>query len=189
MVLPSQDPRPTDMPRAMCPRCGAVGRRKSFACNITATASVTASAQLIIGWQEVDRLAAEAEYAAALLIAAVNVEFVLWERLRRFTPRVPPSDDASSEKRTWERVANGRRDDVGLGSLIQLALFFVDAEQLDLAPTLRQFGWPLNDARKGIAHTRGFFARLTRLEDPDWPETRIRQVLESAKEFCHGNAP
>ena len=156
---------------------------------MSAHASLCASASLIIGWQEVDRLVAEAEYAAALLVAAVNLEFTLWERLRGLAPKTPPTDSQRVEKRTLERVAAGERDSVGLGNLIQLAQFFVDTGQLDLALPLKPFGWPLNEARKGIAHTRGFFARLTRLEDPDWPGTRIRQVLQSAKEFCHGNAP
>jgi hypothetical protein len=43
--------------------------------------------------------------------------------------------------------------------------------------------------RNKIAHERGYFALLTQLRDPSWPEARIRQVLKTAKEFCHGNAP
>jgi hypothetical protein len=150
MVLPSQDPHPADMPRATCPRCGAVGRQKSFACNIAATASLTANAQLIIGWQEVDRLLDKAEYGAALLVAAINVQFI------RSVARVP----APTEARHGEKPAAS-------GALVR----------------------EITDVRNKIAHERGYFALLTQLRDPSWPEARIRQVLKTAKEFCHGNAP
>jgi len=190
MLLPSQDPRPADVPRATCPRCGAVGRQKSVGCTITAAASLTANAQLIIGWQEVDRLFAKAEYAAALLVAAVDVEFVLWEHLRCLHPSSPPLKKTQyHEWRAWRCVEKPDRDSVGLGSLVQLAQFFVDSKQLAFDPPLGSSGWALNKARKGIAHDRGYFASLTQLKDPDWPEARIRQVLESTREFCHGNAP
>jgi hypothetical protein len=42
----------------------------------TAILSLDPDRRLSISWQEVDRLPAEAEYAAALLVAAVIVEFV-----------------------------------------------------------------------------------------------------------------
>jgi len=57
---------------------------------MTAAASVSVDARLIIGWQEVDRLLTKSEFAAALLVAAVNVEFILWEKLRQFAPDSPP---------------------------------------------------------------------------------------------------
>ena len=149
MVLPSQDPRPADVPRATCPRCGAVGRQKSAGCSITAFASLTANAQLIIGWQEVDRLVAKAEYGAALLVAAINVQFI-----RRIAPATAPTEVRHDEKPAASEAL------------------------------VRE----ITDVRNKIAHERGYFALLTQLKDPDWTEARIRQVLESAKEFCHGNA-
>jgi hypothetical protein len=150
MMLPSQDPHPADMPRATCPRCGAVGRQKSFACNIAATASLTASVQLIIGWQEVDRLVDKAEYGAALLVAAINVQFI-----RRIALATAPTEARHGEKPAASEA----------------------------------LVCEITDVRNRIAHERGYFASLTQLKDRDWPEARIRQVLESAKVFCHGNAP
>lgn len=173
-----------------CPNCGATGRIKFGECHVSVRTTARAKGKLIIGWQEVDRLLAKGESAAALLVAAVNVEFVLWENLRHLSPALPPFKKTHhSEWRTWKAIEKGDRDSVGLGSLIQLAQFYVDSKKLALMPPLKPFGWPLNEARKQIAHTRGFFARLTQLEETDWPETRIRQVLDDAKEFCHGNAP
>jgi len=152
--------------------------------------SVTADAKLIIGWRETDRLLSKTEYAAALLVAAVDVEFILWENLRSLSPSSPPSERYNhSEWRTWQSIEKNARDSVGLGSLIQTAQFYTDNNELTLEPTLDSFAWPLNEARKGIAHERGYFARLTQLEEANWSETRIRQILDDAKAFCHGNAP
>ena len=189
MVLPSQDPRPADMPRATCPRCGAVGRQKSFACDIAATASLTANAQLIIGWQEVNRLFAKAEYAAALLVAAVNVEFILWEHLRRFTPASGLAAASDKVKSTWGQIRAGHGEMVSLSSLISVAECFTQNDKFRLSPPWDPLACNIDTVRNCIAHERGYFASLTQLKDPGWPETRIRQVLESAKEFCHGNAP
>ncbi len=172
-----------------CPQCGSAKRVTPLSVQTTVVASATVNRKLIIGWPEVERLVAKEEFAAALLVAAVNMEFILWEQLRSLTPVSPPANKYNSEWKTWEKVEKNRREDVGLGSLIQLAQFFVDSKQLTLTPPLKPFGWPLNEARKRIAHERDFFAQLTRLKESDWPETRIRQVLEDAKDFCHGNAP
>lgn len=188
--LPAEDPRPEGAERMPCPSCGSKKRIKFGSAHIEAKAEVSAKAKLIIGWQEVDRLFSEKEYAAALLVAAVNVEFILWENLRRLSPASPPSKKTHyPEWKTWQVIEKGDRDSVGLGALIQTAGFFVDSKQLALTPPLKPIAWPLNEARKGIAHERGYFARLTRLEDPDWSEARIREILQVAKEFCHGNAP
>lgn len=159
---------------------------------LLATVGTCGSVQrrLLIEWDEVDRLLSKAEYAAALLVAAVNVEFVLWEHLRRLSPAEPPLERRNHpEWLAWQKVTSGDRDSAGLGALMGLAQFFAKSGELVFSPLLQPFGWPLNEARKGIAHTRGYFAALTRLEDPDWPESRIRQILHAAKAFCHGNAP
>ena len=180
-LLPNEGP---------CPHCGSTKRTVPVGVQAVVAVSGSVDRRLIISWQEVDRLLSKTEYAAALLVAAVNVEFILWESLRRLSPASPPSKKTHfSEWKTWQAVGKGDRDSVGLGSLIQLAGFFVDSSQLALAPPLKPIGWPLNEARKGIAHERGYFAKLTKLKDPDWPESRIRQILEDAKAFCHGNAP
>lgn len=150
MVLPSQDPRPADVPRATCPRCGAVGRLKSVTCAIAATASLTADAELVIGWHEVERLVAKAEYGAALLVAAINVQFT------RSAARVSAPT----------KVRHGEVPAASEGLVHEIT-----------------------DVRNKIAHERGYFALLTQLKDPTWPETRIRKALEDAKRLCHGNTP
>jgi len=186
-LLP-EDSRPEGTAKTPCGECGSTRRIKSVASHIKAGAELSADVTLIIGWQEVDRLLDKNEYAAALLVAAVNVEFILWETLLSLSRASPPSKKTHySEWKAWQAMEKHDRDSVGLGALIQLAHFFVDGNHLALATPLKPFGWPLNEARKGIAHKRGYFARLTRLEDPDWPETRIRQVLAYAKAFCQAN--
>ena len=178
-LLPNEGP---------CLNCGSTKRTVPLIVLASVAATGTVDRKLLISWQEVDRLLAKAEYAAALLVAAVNVEFILWENLSRPSPTSLPSEKTHySEEKAWQAVSKGNRDSVGLGSLIQLAQFFVNSDQLALSPPLKPFGWPLNEIRRGIAHERGCFARLTQLKDPDWPKTRIRQVLADAKAFCHGN--
>jgi hypothetical protein len=178
-------PLPNESP---CPCCGSTKRTVPLSVQAVVEVSGSVNRKLIIGWPEVERLLAKEESAAALLVAAVNVEFILWENLRRLPPSSPPSKKSHySEWKTWRSVEKDDRDSVGLGSLIQLAQFFVDSKQLTLTPPLKSLGWPLNEVRKRIAHERDFFARLTRLEEADWPETRIRQILEDAKAFCHSN--
>ncbi len=172
-----------------CPKCGSTKRTVPVGVQAGVAVSGSVDRKLLISWQEVNRLLEKTEFAAAFLVAAVNVEFILWETLSQLSPNSPPSEKTHHRPwKTWQAVVKGARDSVGLGSLIQLAQFFVDSKQLSLSPPLKPFGWPLNEARKGIAHERGYFARLTRLEEPDWAETRIHQILDAAKAFCHGNA-
>jgi len=127
-----------------------VRQTKGFAAAIASKASLGVDIDVIIGWQEVDRLVAKAEYGAALLVAAINVQFT-----RRIARATVPTE-----------VQHDQR------SAVSEAL-------------VRE----ITDVRNKIAHERGYFALLTQLKDPDWTEAHIRQVLESAKEFCHGNAP
>lgn len=172
-----------------CPNCGSTKRTKFAELHAGITVNAELSAKLIISWQEVDRLLSKKEYAAALLVAAVNVEFILWENLRCLSPAtLLPKKTHYSEWKTWQAIGNSDRDSVGLGSLIQLAQFFTANKEFDLQPSMDSFAWPLNEARKSIAHVRGYFSRLTQLKEANWPESRIRQVLEDAKAFCHGNA-
>jgi len=189
MMLPSRDPRPADVPRPACPRCGAVGRQKSAGCTMTAAASLTANAQLIIGWHEVDRLVGKAEYAAALLVAAVNIEFILWEQLRRFKPAAGLAAASEKVKSTWGQIRAGHGEMVSLSSLISVAECFTQHDNFSLSPPWDPLPRDIDTVRNCIAHERGYFASLTELKEPDWPEARIRQVLEDAKAFCHGNAP
>jgi len=162
----------------------------SASADIRASVSVSIDARLIISWQEVDRLLAKAEYAAALLIAAVNVEFILREKLKGLAPISPPPKNLHSLRTAWGRVKKkSGSDQASLGSLVSLAEYFVANNTLSLSPSLASFARSLTEARKGIAHERGYFAKLTQLNDADWAETRVRQVLQDAKQFCHGNAP
>ena len=189
MRLPKEDPRPGDGDRIPCPRCGSKKRIKHGEVHMTATASVKADAKLIISWDEVDRLLGEKEYAAALLVAAVNVEFILWENLRRFTPSASLSGASNKVSSTWGKIQKNQLTKVTLSSLLTIAEYMTHNDAFALSPTWDPLVREIDDVRNHIAHERGYFAKLTQLKDANWPETRFREVLQDAKQFCHGNAP
>ena len=186
--LPAEDPRPEGAEREPCSACGSTKRTKFGKMTARVSVSVTADAKLIISWHEVDRLREKAEYAAALLVAAVNVEFILWENLRRFTPSSLTRAD-NDVKSDWGQVRSNNSQSVSLGSLLRLARFFTSQDSFLLSPTWDPLIPTMNELRRKIAPERGYFSKLTKLEEPNWPGPCIRQVLEDAKEFCHGNAP
>ena len=153
------------------------------------TLEATVDRKLIISWQEVDRLLAKAEYAAALLVAAVNVEFILWENLRRFTPATTLTKAPDRVRSIRGQIQADQPKKVTLSSLLTVAEYMTQNDAFALSPTWDPVVREIDEVRNRIAHERGYFAKLTQLKDADWPEARVRQVLQDAKEFCHGNAP
>ena len=151
-------------------------------------AQLSADAALIISWQEVDRLLSEAEFAGALLVAAVNVEFVLWENLHRFSRIAGPNIRDNRVGSLWGQITNNHPEKLTLSSLRTIAEYMSQEHGLVLMGTWKQVVSDIENARNRIAHERGYFARITQLKDANWHELRIRQVLEDAKAFCHGNA-
>ncbi len=171
-----------------CPNCGSTKRTKFGEMHAQVRVSASVDAKLIIGWQEVDRLLAKAEHAAALLVAAVNVEFILWENLRSFTPTSSLTAATPRVSSIWGQIPNHPKQ-VTLSGLLAVTEHMTRSDTLVLSPTWDPLVREIDDVRNRIAHERGYFAKLTQLKEADWPETRIRQVLEDAKAFCHGNAP
>jgi len=182
---PNGDPKE----RRPCSNCGSTTRTFSAEMHATVSVNVSADAKLLIGWTEVDRLLGEKEYAAALLVAAVNMEFILWENLRRFTPATTLTKASDRVRSIWGQIQANQPKKVTLSSLLTVAEYMTQNDAFALSPAWDPVVREIDDVRNRIAHERGYFAKLTQLKDPDWPETRIRQVLEDAKEFCHGNAP
>lgn len=189
MPLPNEDPRPEGAERTPCPNCGSTKRIKSAKVHVQVKVKVEADAKLVIGWHEVDRLLSEKEYAAALLVAAVNIEFILWENLRRFKPSASQSMMPDKVSSTWGKIQKNQFTKVSLSSLLKVTEYMTQNDAFVLSPTWDPLVREIDEVRNRIAHERGYFAELTKLKDTDWPEPRIRQVLEDAKEFCHGNAP
>lgn len=187
--LPAEDPVSEGSERTPCPNCGSIRRIKSLRASLASKGSMSANVKLIIGWQEVDRLLSEEEYAAALLVAAVNVEFILWENLRRFSKTANPNIHDKRVGSMWGQVTNNHPEKLTLSSLRKVAEYMSQHHGLMLVGSWKPVVGDIEDVRNRIGHERGYFAKLTQLKDPDWPETHIRQVLEDAKEFCHGNAP
>jgi hypothetical protein len=170
-----------------CPNCGATGRIKYGNCNIQVSTSLSADAKLIVSWQEVDRLQAKREFAAALLVAAVNIEFILWERLRSFAAADEPDVRDPGMRSTWGQIRGDKSDKVTLSSLFKVAKYIAANHGFTLDGAWRDAVKPINTVRNWIVHERGYFAQLTQLKNSDWPEHRIRKVLADAKVFCHGN--
>lgn len=171
-----------------CPHCESRDRVRLAECAITASSSLKAGGLLVISWQEVDRLFSENEYAAALLVAAVNVEFILYENLRRFAPSTALTKASDRVKSAWGEICANHSKKVTLSGLLAAAKHVTQHNRFVLSPTWDPLVGEIEDVRNRIAHERGYFTKLTRLENSDWPESRIRQVLEDAKAFCHGNA-
>jgi len=189
-LLPCEDLRPAGTSKTPCPRCGSTRRIKAGSVNIEVSANVGADAKLIISWHEVDRLWEKAEYAAALLVAAVNVEFILWKNLRRFTPSASLNMASNNNVRSiWGKIQKDQFTKVTLSSLLTVAEYVPQNDTFVLSPTWDPVVREINNMRNRIAHERGYFAQFTTLKDTDWPETRIRHILDDAKSFCHGNAP
>jgi hypothetical protein len=172
-----------------CPQCGSTKRTVPLSVQTVVAVSGSVNRRLLISWQEVDRLLSKTEYAAALLVAAVNVEFILWENLRRFTPSTPLDSMPRKVRRSWIKICGNKSESFTLGRLLGVTEFLTQRDMLALSPSWDPLAREINEVRRKIAHELGYFERLTQLKEPDWPESRIRQVLEDAKEFCHGNAP
>lgn len=186
--LPAEDTRPEGVERMPCPNCGSTKRTKNAEMHARVKVSVSVDAELIISWHEVDRLLSEAEYAAALLVAAVNIEFILWENLRHFTPTSSLAAANPRVMSTWGQIRSNHPKQVTLSGLLAVTEHMTRSDTFVLSPTWDPLVREIDDVRNRIAHERGYFERLTQLKEPDWSEPRIRQVLEDAKAFCHGNA-
>jgi len=151
---PSGDPKE----RKPCPNCGSMGRTFSVKMHATVSVNVSADAKLLIGWTEVDRLCNATEYAAAFLVAAVNVEFILWENLRRFTPTATLP---SPIKSIWGKIRTNQKEGVTLGGLLKMASFLSKNDVFSLSPTWEPLVCTINEVRRRIAHERGYFGRLS----------------------------
>jgi len=87
----------------------------------------------------------------------------------------------------WGQVTSNHPDKLTLSSLRKVAQHMSQEHGLVLVGSWEPMVGEVEDVRNRIAHERGYFAKFTQLKDSDWPETRIREVLDYAKVFCHGN--
>ena len=173
-----------------CPHCQSTERVrvKPAQCVIAISSSLKADGALVIGWQEINRLFNKKEYAAALLVAAVNVEFILWENLHRFSQTANVSIQDGRVRSLWGQITSNHPDKLTLSSLRKIAEYMSQKHGFALLGSWKPVVRNIERVRNRIAHERGYFAKLTHLKNPNWSETRIRDVLDDAKAFCHGNA-
>ena len=133
--------------RTPCPDCGSTRRIKFGECNMIASMRMNVDAKLVISWQEVGRLQDRNEYAAALLVAAVNVEFILWENLRRFAPSALSKAD-NNIKSVWGQIRANKPETVSLGSLLKVTEFFSKHDKLRLSPTWDPIASVINEVKE-----------------------------------------
>lgn len=140
-------------------------------------------ATLLISWTEVDRLLEKQEYAAAVLVAAINVEFVLKDHLRQFKDSHPNLCIANSGLKS---LYGRDPDELTLGSSFKLARGLTDCE-FALKGNWQEQIRPIIEPRNNIAHCRGYFARFTQLKV--LTEDQIRKLLDNVHKFCNANPP
>ena len=151
---------------------------------VTKTAQIQASALVVlkIGWSEADRLLQKKEFAAALLVAAINVESVLRDHLRQYKNTLPVPQVRDKDIRSMYGNING----------LSLSGCYKVAQHLENYGFKLREDWkhqvvPLLAQRKKIVHERGYFARLTKLEILS--EIKIKQLIDNARKFCETNPP
>jgi hypothetical protein len=155
-------------------------------CNMSARADVSIEAKLLIGWQEVDRLVQKEEYAAALLVAAVGVEFVLSEDLWDFyvanKDKIAIADDGI-------RCNLGDIKNRYLGTGLRVARYLANNHNFSLKGRWEKQVQDIKEQRDKIAHERNYFEKCTKLQMPKLDKERIERILDGAHRFCIDNAP
>jgi hypothetical protein len=134
---------------------------------------------LKVGWDEVERLLDKKEFAAALLVTAINVEDVLRDHLEQYKNNLP----VSKVKDEHIRSMYGNIGELSLSGCYKVA---VHLEKYGFA---LQNDWknqisPLIDKRNKLVHVRGYFARLNNLKVFHEP---VKQLITNAREFCEAN--
>jgi len=163
-----------------------MGRIVEGECHVDVQTAVSMEAKLLIGWQEVDRLVQEKEYAAALLVAAVGMEFVLSENLWAFY-------GTSKDKIIiTDRNIHSNLGDIKnryLGTGLCVARYLTDNHNFSLKGQWEKQVQDIKEQRDKIAHERNYFEKCTKLQVPNLDKERIERILDEAHRFCIDNAP
>lgn len=162
-----------------------MGRIVEGECHMEAKADVSVEAKLIIGWQEVDRLVQKEEYAAALLVAAVGVEFVLSENLWAFyvanKDKITVADD-----KIHSNLGDIKNRYLGTGLCV--ARYLAKNHNFSLKGQWEKQVQDIKEQRDKIAHERNYFERCTKLQIPNLDKERIERILDETHRFCIDNA-
>jgi len=150
-----------------------------------AGADVSVEAKLLIGWQEVDRLVQEEEYAAALLVAAVGVEFVLSDNLWAFYG-VNKDKITIADAKIHSNLGDIKNRYLGTGLCV--ARYLANKHNFSLKGQWEKQVQDIKEQRDKIAHERNYFEKCTKLQISNLNKERIERILEEAHRFCIDNA-
>lgn len=163
-----------------CPQCGSSKRKYSLSCSVTVDVSASVNASLIIGRCETDRLLEKNEYAAALLVSAVDLEAILGYHL------------GSRQGTLGAKIGN-------LKNKLEQEGFTLDKEEWqEYEDDVKK----LKHIRDNIAHERGIFRQISRLTEGDEvaikdkkgnnqyeinSKEEVHNLIDRIYDFCQGH--
>ncbi len=163
-----------------CPSCGSTNREYHLSCTITTNSSLSVNSTLIIGRSETDRLLGKDEYAAALLVSAVDLETILGYHL-------------GSQGGTLGVKINS------IKNKLEQEGFTLDKETWQ---EYEGYVKKLKLIRDNIAHERGIFRQISRLTEGDEvaikdkegnkqyeinSKEEVQNLIDRIYDFCQNN--
>lgn len=174
--------------------------KKYGASKIKIETDLEADPKVLIGRVETNRLIDKEEYSAALLVTAVDLEYILEEHLKRYYRR---NEDKIQEEIDNDDFTNdlgkARKEKSGsLGLYICIfeniyGKFFDDSNYPDWTDEIPRDQWEeskpfldsLNQVRTEIAHDRGAFKKIRECKHETYDsEEKTRDLIGSVYEFC-----
>ncbi len=175
--------------KGKCPQCGKSYITATVSCRAESLQSVSTKVsipfefgEVPIKWDEIDRLFNKKEYAAAVLVAAINVEYTLKRLITELTQSNPD---------LLQSINNKIISKIRIIEKLSLAPCFCVAKAL----ACKKESWlkgdwetqvsPLIGHRNKIGHQLGYFADFTQLKCIS--ENEVKKLIQDAREFCSAN--
>jgi hypothetical protein len=178
--------------KGKCPQCGKLGKFLITATVSSQTESLQSVSQKVsvpfefgevpIKWDEIDRLFNKKEYAAAILVTAINVEYNLKQLIT----------ELKSNPNLLQSITNNdiRAKIKKIGELSLATCFSVAKQLATIKGDWLKGDWekqvsPLIDHRNKIVHQLGYFADFTQLKCIS--ENEVKKLIQDARDFCSAN--
>jgi|GEM_PF-7036254 len=159
-----------------------------------------ADPKVLIGRVETNRLIDKEEYSAALVVTAVDLEYILEEHLKRYYQRNKDMIQGEIDNDDFTNdLGKARKEDSGSLNLC-ISLFediydkhSDDSNYPDWTEEIPRDQWEksksffnkLKRVRNEIAHDRGAFKNIRELNHETYnSEKKIRDLIDSVYEFC-----